>query len=931
MGEVFGREDVLASARSIVEGSGAGLAVVLEGAPGIGKTVVLDAVVDAARAAGLLVLETRPAEAEARISLLGLHDLFGPVSEVVLAGLPAPQRASLAAALGLAESVDAMAGEEVRLSIAVTAGLRALADTQRVLVAIDDVQWLDASTASLLETALRRLRSADIRVVATRRAPAGGGAKRGLSLADVYGDALVRLALEPLSVGALHRVIGARLGLSLSRPTLIRLHAASGGNPLFAIEIARSLGHDTPTLERLDASVPADLQTLLWRRVSRLPPRARRVLLAVALTNRPTVQILAAILDEAPTDVESAIGTGIDAGLLVVDLGGVRLAHPLIGAVTRVRAPASARRDLHRRLAAIVDDPTEAALHTALAAAGPDEGVAAALESAARTAFRHGATSEAADLLHRAVRHTPPGIDEALARRRVALAEAHLVSGDTERAARELGSVDIARIEDPTTRLDAVLLFGVVQWFTGDPAEAIALHEDALRDATDPAHRARLHLRLAWLNEHDLRRGWEHASAALELLDPATQAPDYAFALMTRAANELALGLRADHAAIVRGAELQRTHEGWDVSEVPINWALWMDDWDGARSEIDRMVAVAEQRADETTIGHLLAYRAEVEAWSGNLALALQHADAAVQRAESTNQATNLSSALARRALILAAAGDLEDAEADSRSALAMAERLASPTVIALALAGLGSVHRQRDAFADVDRELTRASAGLSATGDVDESAHRFHGDHIDALVALGDLARARELADRLEGRGRLGPRPLASAVAERGRASIALAEGRTDDALTHVESAMEHLSKVMAPLDAARTLLVGAQANRRSGRRKAAEAQLREALRTFETIGARGWAARASAELERLGLRPGDAAELTPSEERIARLAAGGLRNREIAARLFISAKTVEASLARAYAKLGVRSRTELAPALAARPPTGGTPDTFA
>jgi len=235
-----------------------------------------------------------------------------------------------------------------------------------------------------------------------------------------------------------------------------------------------------------------------------------------------------------------------------------------------------------------------------------------------------------------------------------------------------------------------------------------------------------------------------------------------------------------------------------------------------------------------------------------------------------------------------------------------------------MALGARGSVARQREDYPETVRLLTRASDELTATGDVDQPAHRFHGDLLDALVAVGDLAGARGLIDRLDRRGRLGPRPGTLAIAERGRAQVALAENRLDEAAAHIARATALHDGSDAPLERARTQLVAAQLHRRAGRRKLADSQLRAALATLEAIGARGWAGRARDDLVRLGLRPGDEIELTPSEDRIARLAARGLRNREIASRLFISPKTVEASLGRAYAKLGVRSRTELANAIA-------------
>jgi DNA-binding NarL/FixJ family response regulator len=925
--ELLARDQETAAAIDVALGSARDLAVLVEGAAGIGKSVFLDAVLDGIDGLGAHLLVSRSTEAGAGFGFLGLHDLLAPVLGEALAVLPGPQRRSLEAALRIAEATGDVGADEAVTAVALVNALRALARRRAVVIAIDDVQWLDQSTASLLHVALPRLRAEAVRVVATVRDRSRPGGS--LHLPTIYRDRLRTISLDGLSPGALHRLIGTRLGRSLPRPTLIHLHTATQGNPLYALELARSLPEGPAAADSLAAAVPPDVDALLGRRLEAVPREVRDVVSIVAVAARPSNETIARALEMPLDAVETAASAGIDAGLLRVETWGIGLAHPLIGnaAIARLRPPE--RRALHRRLSAVVDDPDRAAIHLSLATAGPDAAVADAVEAAAERGIARGATIEAVDLLDRAIAMTPASDRAAAVRRRVALAGALVQAGDTARSAAELAALDIDTIPDPALRADATLLLGVVERYTGDHASAIARHERALAWVTDPATRAKLHLRLAWLIERDLRAALDHATAALAAFDPVTSVHDHAFAQLLKARLELALGIGADHAAIERGAAVQSAavRRDWDVSTIPIDWAIWMDDWTRARSLLEAAVPAAEDSGDETSLGHLLRRRVEVETWSGNLAVARRLADEAIERAEASHQVMSLASATARRGLILALAGDLDGADADGDVALSLAERHGNPVIQCYALTAVGAAARGRDAFDRADAALTRATEVLDATGDVDHPAYRFHGDHLDALNALGDVDRARLLVQRLERRGRLGPRPTWSAIAERGLAAIALAERRDDDASGHIEAALRLHAAANVPLETARTMLLAAQIDRRKGRRSAANTRLADAAAILTRVGAMGWAARAARDLARFTRDRAEIDTLTPSEQRIAELAVAGFRNREIAARLAISPKTVEAALARTYAKLGIRSRAQLATGLTRSARPGGPP----
>ena len=919
MNQLVGRTTEVARSVEVAAGNSPELAVLIEGAPGIGKTAVLQAAIDAEVAAGALVLQTRPGEAEMRMPLLGLHDLLSPVIPDALRSLSLPQRRRLEAALGISSGTDETGIDEGQLAVAVLSLLRGLAGRRRVVLAIDDLQWLDSSTAAVLDVALGRLREANVRLLATARHGTESGR---LSIERLFRDRQVRLELRGLTLGELHRLIADRLAWPLPRPTLVRIHEITRGNPLHALELARLLGSGGSGSGGLDAALPADVGVLLRQRIEQLAPTAQEVVAVVALSPRPSNETVARALDIPMAELESRASTAVDADLLTVTDRGLSLAHPLVGSAARQVLGQAGTRAIHQRLAAVVEDEDEAAVHLALGTSLPDEAVAGALEAAASRGLARGATIDAIDQLDRTIQLTPGGQHDDLVRRRLLLVRALILAGDTRRAGAELDALGVDAIADPSMRAEAVLLLGVVQRYLGEHAAAIARYEDALRWVTDPRTQARLHLRLAWLMEWSMAKSLDHADRALALLDPAEAPLDYSFALLTSARVRLHLGIAADHEAIARGEALQAAavERDWNVSTTPIDWAIWMEDWDRGRVLLDAGVRAAEEAGDETLGGALLRRRVELETWSGRLRLAAELVETAVEQAESTQQLPSIASAKARRALVMAHQGDIESAERDAAEAFALAEGFDIPIILGYAATALAATALNKGDLRRVDEVVTRATAALDATGDVDQAAHRFHGDHLEALVGLGQLERARSLAERLRRRGELGPRPTWSGIAARGEAGIALAEGRLEEASEQMDRALAFHASGAVPLEHGRTLLGAALLERRRGRRKAAAARLTTALEIFDRIGAAGWAARASGELSRLS---GDRTErhaLTPSEGRIATLASEGLRNREIGAQLGISEKTVEAALSHAYEKLQIRSRAQITTALRRR-----------
>lgn len=257
--EIVGRDKELQELSSFLEQSAYPGALLIEGDPGIGKTTLWRAGVDAARELSYIVLRASPAEKEATFSYSVVSDLLGDVLDGALPGLPGPQRRALEIALLLRDS-DGPPPEQHTLGVALLGVLRTLASSRPVVLAVDDVQWLDRSSAAMLEFAVRRLRGEQVALLLARRQSSRLGSERlDLALPE---ERRFTVRVGPLSMGALHRLLGDRLGTTLARPALRRVHEASGGNPFYALELVRALessggwirpGHPLPVPETLEA------------------------------------------------------------------------------------------------------------------------------------------------------------------------------------------------------------------------------------------------------------------------------------------------------------------------------------------------------------------------------------------------------------------------------------------------------------------------------------------------------------------------------------------------------------------------------------------------------------------------------------------------------------------------------------------------------
>src|SRR3954447_21586694 len=372
--EIIGRRDELLALESFLEAAPAGgRALLLEGEAGIGKTALWEEALERARARDIRVLRARPTQSEGQVAFAAVGDLLTPALGDVLQQLAPVQRRALEVALLLREP-DGVFPDTRALGVALLSAIRAIAEQGPVLIAVDDGQWLDASSAELLAFVLRRLDGDPVAVLATVR---GQPVAVPLELDRAFGS-FRRLAVEPLSVGAIHRMLWGRLGLALSRPVIVRVHGITGGNPFFALELGRALVEGSIHTEDADVELPESLRAVVAQRLGALPSRVRETLTAVAALASPSVALLAALGGSCVDDIELAEQRGV----VGFDGERIRFAHPLLAPACYEAMPLHRRRRLHERLAELDVDLEERARHLAIAAAGPDEKVAAALDAA---------------------------------------------------------------------------------------------------------------------------------------------------------------------------------------------------------------------------------------------------------------------------------------------------------------------------------------------------------------------------------------------------------------------------------------------------------------------------------------------------------------------------------------------------------------------
>jgi DNA-binding CsgD family transcriptional regulator len=910
-GEVVGREVELAACERLLERAAGGpAALVVEGEAGIGKTTVWRAGVAAAAGRGFAVLGCRPAEAEARLSYSGLGDLLGPVAAAVLAQLPGPQRFALEAAL-LERDGGGRPPDRRTVSVGVLTALRALVATGPVLLAVDDVQWLDAPTRRLLEYALRRVREERLAVLVSVRTGAGA-AGLPLELETFAGSRREVVRLGPLSLAALHHLLRSRLGLSPPRPALVRIHHAAAGNPFYALEIARLLKDGDGLQDRLP--VPGRVQELLAARLRRLPAVTREALLVAACLSRPSLELL---------DGE-ALSPAEQAGIVsVLADGRVGFTHPLFASAVYNGATAARRRCLHLELAERVTSVEERARHLALGTTGRDGRVAGEVRAAAGRALARGAPDAAAELYAQAQRLSDePEQQLACA---VAAAECHLRAGDMS-AARDLLAAAAAELPAGLLRARCVWRLADVHLYQDNYPGALGLLERARAEAGEGELAAEIELDLAYTHNAvgDMTAADPHAQEAVRLAERLKRPGLLGEALAVTSMTGFLLGRRADWERLERALAL----EDWDrPSQIMVRPTLiaallysWAGDLATGRSMYGELQRQLLERGDESGLMMGSFLRVAPDCWRGDIAGACRFADDLRERAALLGGEAMQAAALAAASLAHAYAGEEALVRAEAAEALALFARVGWAVGRAWPVMALGMLELSLGNPAAAERVLSPLIEFMRQVGLAEPwGPAPFLPDAVEALVRLGRLEEARALLAELEASATKADRAAALAAASRCRALLLAERGDTEAAWNAITQALQQHDRVPMPIERARTLLVKGQLERRARRWRAAQQSLHKALAIFEQAGASAWAGQARTELSRVSLHHRPEGELTDAETRVAQLAATGLTNRQVAAQLFISNKTVEATLARAYRKLGIRSRAELGARLGA------------
>jgi DNA-binding CsgD family transcriptional regulator len=895
--EIIGRESELADVVAFIDEQRDGpAALILDGEAGIGKSTIWLAGVDHARSRGHTVLLSRPAEAERSLAHAGLGDLFEAVLDDALPALSAPRRRALEVAL-LRQEAAGHPVDRRAVAVAVRDALAYLSDDAAVLVAIDDIQWLDPSSASALAFALRRLDTNHVVVLLARRV-AGGTATSELDAA-ISPERRARLSIGPLSVGALHRLLRDRLDQPFARQTLLRIHEQSGGNPFFALELARSSTGDEDELEPL--RVPKTLEALLRRRLSGLPRATREALaFAAALGTAPESALLkAGILG---SDLEPAIA----ANVLVRESGSVRFSHPLLASVL-YHDLGDKRRAVHRRIAELVDDPIGRARHLARSAESPDASVAGFLTDAATVAADRGASAAAAELYDHAARLTPAAMGPERRRRILSAARAHQVAGEWPRA-QAMAAELLA--EPGEWRAEAMLLLAELE---ARPDHRVDLLEQALRETSgDLALQSVIHTRLAWAQRFDIAA--DHAGTAIALAASlgdevlrtrarAVQAVLAWFAGRSPAPEDLPM-LAHEFAQAVGGEQLVQ-----EATLAIANTLAPISTRDQARNLLEREYESWRER-DERRSARALWGLAWVEFWAGRWELAA--GDASQARDISIQYGLETPQDHLPTAVIAVHRGKFEQARTHSGRALDLShEQLGFHPPQHLAVLGLAALWTG-DAATALDL-LNRADQRAAFLGWGEPSVRWWVADEVELLLELGKPNEAMALLDRWAEDATRVARAWVLAHATRCRGLIAAARGDIDRAIALLEQAVAEHEAVGDPYGRARAQLALGSIRRRARQKRRAREAIEEAVAGFQAIGAEGWASRARSELGRIGGRTRETG-LTAAERRVAVLVAQGRTNREVATALFLGERTVASHLTHAYAKLGVRSRLELA-----------------
>jgi len=918
---LHGRAEELAGVQGLLAEARAGNSsfLLIRGEAGSGKTPLLEHI--AADAPDFRVLRCAGVESEAELPFAALHSLLLEYLDR-LDVLPSPQAAALRAAFGLAEApgVDRfLAGLATLTLLSEVAGHRPL------LCLVDDAQWLDRASLDALLFAGRRLGAEGLVLLV---------AARDDLAVDVTGVPV--LGLRGLGAPAAAALLAERAP-DLAPILRDRVIEEAGGNPLALIELATvlctadaggtasvPLANSDPTAGAppLAVGLSAGGRRVLEAfgvQIDQLPVAARRALLVAAAEDTGELGVVLAAAHRLGSELAD-FDPAERLRLVRLSNESVGFRHPLIRSAVYQRSPIAERNAVHRALAGALSAPEYAdrrAWHLAAATVGYDDEAAAEMEAAAARADRRGGYAASAAAHERAARLTSDRVQRG--RRFAAAAYSARESGQLDRAA-GLAQKATELVTDPETLARLARVRARVEFERGTPRRASEMLIDgaALVCARDPAEGCGMlieSVRMAHFADEA-----PALARAVEMIEAVRLPPDHWLRPMLAATTVLAKrqsGWRPDQVPPLGPAvrAIRTDLPGPTVGNVPghsVFLRLAIGDADEALAQGDKMLTEARERGMIGGLPHILLSHAEAALMAGRLPEALQAGEEGLRIAQDTGQehsAANLRGVLAR---VTAMTGDQERCVALAEETIRLgAQRHSSSVglaVLALSVLDLG-YGRYPAALQRLEALPARllhhpAFAALAAPEWAEAAARTGRPERAAGALASYESAASRpdDAADR--------------AARQRCRALLA----SDDDAERHYRAALELHRDIAQPISRARTELLYGEWLRRVRRRSEAREPLRSALRVFERAGARSWAERARAELRATGervtsaRRDGDQARLTPQELQVVRLAAAGLSNRDIGARLFLSPRTVGYHLYKAFPKLGVAGRHELA-----------------